>query len=282
MKGFKRLGIAMAMAIVSCDSTDSTLISGEGVFTTDAGNAIIEGELFLPAGDGPFPVLIVVPGSGDETREAAEPFAPIFNAYGYGLFIYDKRGLGGSTGSYPLETLENPFDFLSTRVDDVISIVNLLKTHIAVDMDHIGLFGSSQGTWVNTMVYSQIGNDIGMMIMASGGAASTRVEQYYEVLIGDEVSLADANQKLFDYDGDLGYDPKPVLEKMEEPVLFIFGGKDDSHPTLYDKQVVETMQKTNFTIHFYENADHSLIDVETGSIPDDLFAEVDGWLKTIH
>lgn len=271
--------IMIPFLILGCGSDEEQMKSGEGVFLTTAGNANIEGELFLPDGEGPFTVLIIVPGSGNETRESLKPFVPVLNAEGYGVYTYDKRGLGGSTGSYPVETIENPLDFLNARADDVISIIDLLKTHTDVKSDGIGLFSSSQGTWVSTLVYDQNPSDIGLMLMSSGGATATRVEHYYEELIAKGHSIADANQKLLEYADDMGYNPLPTLRKTNIPTLFIFGGKDDSHPTQYDKQLVEQLQKPNFTIHYYENADHSLIDSETNALPGDLFNRLGDWLQ---
>lgn len=278
----RRLGLLWIYAILvltSCQSDDEDIKSGEGVFVTPAGNANIEGELFLPEGNGPFPVLIIVPGSGNETRESLKPFVSVINGEGYGVYTYDKRGLGGSTGSYPLETIENPTDFLNARADDVIGIIDMLKTHSDIQADGIGLFSSSQGTWVSTIVYDQTPQDIDLMLMSSGGATATRVEHYYEELIAEGYSIADANQQLFAYSEELGYDPLPTLEALNIPALFIFGGRDDSHPTMYDKQLVEALEKSNFTIHYYENADHSLIEAETNALPDNIFIKLGDWLQ---
>lgn len=273
------------IATLSCSSQDDdtviSTITGEGIFTTQVSNGAIEGELFLPDGEGPFPILIVVPGSGNDTRESLSTFAPLFNSFGYGLYIYDKRGIGGSTGTYPTETIENPIDFLSARADDVISIINLLKNHESINTDKIGLFGSSQGTWVSTIAYDRMGDNIGMIIMSSGGVTSTGAEYYYEDLIeNSNMAIEDANQEIFNYDGLLGYDPKQTILEMDIPTLFIYGGKDESHPTLYDKEIVEGMQKANFEIHFYENADHSLLDVDTQAYPENLFQNLNLWLNS--
>ncbi|WP_420583321.1 alpha/beta hydrolase family protein [Reichenbachiella sp.] len=269
--------LVFLLIISSCDSGDD-VISGEGVFITQIENASIEGQLFLPEGNGPFPVLIAVEGSGNESRESTAPFAPIFNSFGYGLYIYDKRGLGGSTGSYPLETIENPFDFLTARAEDVQSIVKLLKKHMDLKSDRIGLFAASQGTWVSTIVHEQMASDISMMLFVSGGAASTGEENYYESLIAEGLSITEANQSIYQYEGTIGYDPKPVLADMKIETLFIFGEKDTSHPTLYDEEIVMAMDKSNFTIYSFENADHSLLDANTRDFPEELFPIINDWL----
>ncbi len=279
MKHLKLLLPLVLLLLAACNDDASDLISGAGVFTTVSGEASIEGELFLPDGQGPFPVLIIVPGSGTDTRESVEPFVPVFNSMGYALYTYDKRGLGGSTGTYPVETIKNPFDFLAARAEDVIGIVELLKEHIDIRSDKITLFGSSQGTWVNCLVYEQMRTELASMVLTSGGAVSTGVEHYYEeILENNNYSVEEANQMMQQYDGEPGFDPAPILRETTVPILFIYGGKDVSHPTQYDQQLVEDMRKSNFVIHFYENADHELVDVTTGSTPSDLFINLESWL----
>ncbi|RDY58720.1 alpha/beta hydrolase family protein [Flagellimonas nanhaiensis] len=281
---YSLISVILLGFFISCskedDSIPSDQIERQGIFTTQVENGSIEGELFLPDGNGPFPTMIIVPGSGEETKAGLTNFVSLFNSFGYGLYIYDKRGLGNSTGSYPIEIPENPLEFLSARADDVISIVELLKTHGLIDTNKIGLFGSSQGTWVNTIAYDKIGKDIGLMVMASGGATSTGIEQHYENLIEQSnYSIEDANEALNEYDGPLGYDPKPTLTETDVPTLFILGGKDQSHPTLYDKALIEGMQKSKFTIHFYENADHDLLDIDTQAYPSMLLQNLENWLN---
>lgn len=280
MKYQNLIFLAIVLFFISCtDDNNPNLISGEGIFTTQSDDATIEGELFLPDAQGPFPVLIIVPGSGNDTREFSAAFAPIITSFGYGLYVYDKRGLGGSTGSYPAESFDNPFEFLSARADDVIGIIDFLQKHVDIKTDKIGLFGSSQGTWVSTITYDKKSQDIGLMIMLSGGVTSTKAEQHYEDLIEiSNLSIVDANQAIHEYMGDLGYDPKPTISNMDLPTLFIYGGKDDSHPTLYDKEIVETLNRTNFTIHFYENATHDLEEVGTNNLTSDLLTNLGAWL----
>ena len=255
-------------------------ITGEGVFATSAGTDIIEGELFLPEGDGPFPAMIIVPGSGNEPREALEPFAALLNGNGYGLYIYDKRGVGNSTGTYPAETLEDPLDFLMARAEDILGIVELLEIHDQIDPNRIGLFGSSQGAWVNSLVYDQVGS-LAYIVMSSGGVAPTGVERYYDDLTDDEnLSIEEAMELLGDYDGVMGFDPLPIIRDMDIPVLWIYGYEDRSHPVRYDIPVLDEFDKSNFTVEIFQNTDHELLDLDTGQPPPDLFDKVGAWLVT--
>lgn len=261
-----------------CSDDDDTIISGPGVFTTESGSATIEGELFLPAGSGPFPSMIIVPGSGNEPRQELEPFAQILNANGYALYIYDKRGVGGSTGSYPTETPGTQTEFLTARAQDVLGIIDFLKSHSQTDPGRIGVMGTSQGAWVNSIVHSQ-STDLAYIVMASGGVASTGVEGFYCDLTDDpDVTIDEAISQLSDFNGEIGYDPLPDINAMTLPVLWIYGNEDRSHPARYDIQVLQELNKSNFTLQIYENTDHELLDLTTRQPPEGLYDNLGAWL----
>jgi len=263
----------------SCSDDDISIITGEGVFITPSGTATIEGELFLPEGEGPFPLLILVVGSGNETREGSEGVVDVMNGTGYGLYIYDKRGIGGSTGSYPTETPTTQTEFLTARAQDVLGIIDLLKTHVQIDPSRIGVMGSSQGAWVNSIVHS-MSSDLSYIIMASGGVASTGLEGYYCGLTDDpNVSIDDAISQLSNYDGPLGFDPINIITDMTLPVLWIYGNEDRSHPVRYDIDVLASLNKSNFTVFLYPNADHDLNDLTSGQWPTDFIPSLGIWLN---
>ena len=64
------------------------------------GAATLRGSLMIPDGDGPFPALVFVHGSGDGPRSDFRIFAEQFARAGIASLIYDKRGSGESTGSW--------------------------------------------------------------------------------------------------------------------------------------------------------------------------------------
>lgn len=270
--------LLLLLIFISCSKDDSPVqVTGEGVFTTTAGTASIEGELFLPDGNGPFPSMIIIPGSGNETRQELEVFASILNQNDYALYIYDKRGIGGSTGSYPTESLENT-DFLEARAEDVLGILSFLESHSQIDNSRIGIYGSSQGAWVNSLVHQSYSN-LAYIVMVSGGVASNGLENFYCSLTDDPlITIDEALNQLSDYEGPSGFDPLAIVSSMELPVLWIYGNEDRSHPARYDIQVLEGLNKANFELQIYENVDHELVDLSTGQPPADLFDNLGMWL----
>jgi uncharacterized protein len=74
-----------------------------------SGEAVLAGTLVLPRGDGPFPAVLFIHGSGPLDRDENMPgqrldifntFAKHFAELGIASLRYDKRGCGRSTGDY--------------------------------------------------------------------------------------------------------------------------------------------------------------------------------------
>ena len=275
-----QFGFIFISAILCACQEDDVTLEGSGTFLSNAENYQIEGTLYLPSGTGPFPLVIIVPGSGNESRFVLEPFAELLNPVGFAVYTYDKRSIGGSSGTYPTETLENPADFLKSRAEDVVGIINLLRNHKSIDIDRIGLLGSSQGTWVNALIYEMLPNSyLSFMIMSSGGVVPTRMEHYYEQLILEQgMSIEEANASLSSYSGPLGFDAREIMSDVDIPVAFVLGGMDSSHPTLYEVDYLEEVAKPNFQLFFYPDADHELNDVNTGELSPDILVDMISWL----
>jgi pimeloyl-ACP methyl ester carboxylesterase len=60
----------------------------------------LAGELSLPRGDGPFPLVFILHHSGPVTRDAYGYMAELMLPRGFAVFRFDKRGTGASGGSY--------------------------------------------------------------------------------------------------------------------------------------------------------------------------------------
>ena len=89
-----------------------------------------------------------------------------------GLFIYDKRGSGRSTGEWQSASFED-------LAQDVLAVIAQLKKHDHVNQTKIGLWGFSQGASIAPLAASQ-SNDVAFMIMQSGGGVSPRRAEIHE------------------------------------------------------------------------------------------------------
>lgn len=123
--------------------------------TVPSGEHTLAGTLTRPPGDGPFPALILVTGSGGQNRNEElpgildyAPFAEIADRLtreGFIVLRYDDRGIGGSTGDFDTATT---VDF----ADDAHAALAFLRARADVDATRTGILGHSEGGLIVGMV----------------------------------------------------------------------------------------------------------------------------------
>jgi uncharacterized protein len=99
----------------------------------------------MPEGEGPFPAVVLISGTGQNTRDedvwghkVFVILADALNRTGIAVLRYDKRGVGGSSGDYDSATTA---DFTS----DAEAATAWLKTQPQIDAKRIGVLGHSEG-----------------------------------------------------------------------------------------------------------------------------------------
>ncbi|MEZ4811852.1 MAG: hypothetical protein R2819_15960 [Allomuricauda sp.] len=251
-------------------------------FEVPNGDAVISASLHLPPEiDGKVPVVIVVPGSDRGTREYFLPYIPAINSVGYAVALYDKQGVGKSTGDFIQVSSMNSKQTIAERAKIVSSLIAYLKGLDTVDANKIGLLCSSQGTWVASEVYHTTG-DVAFIMNYSGGVASVGASDFYDEQMDDEqLSIEDGNAKVGSFDGVKGYDPLDIVKEMEIPVLWVYGELDRSHPGLYDLSVLKELDKPNFRLELLKNVTHDLIDVTTNNISGEMIQISMEWMSSL-
>lgn len=113
--------------------------------TISSGGVQLAGTLVLPPGEGPFPAVVMVPGSGPLTRRTARYIADYLAYHGVAALAMDKRGTGGSGGEW---------NGLSHRdwAGDVEAQLDFLAARPEIDPDRLGLFASSEAGYVAPLV----------------------------------------------------------------------------------------------------------------------------------
>ncbi len=102
---------------------------------------MITGWLYLPPGDGKFPLIVLTNGGGGDSRRIkslSDWIAPILAHCGYAAFVHDKRGTGESEGSFVASTYE---DFIRDAGNSAI----WLSKHPRINPAKIGIMGGSEG-----------------------------------------------------------------------------------------------------------------------------------------
>ena len=124
----------------------------EVTFSNEKEGNTLTGTLTIPAGEGPFPALVLVSGSGQQNRDEElmnhRPFWVIADycaRHGVAVLRYDDRGVGGSTGE-----VEN-----ATSLDfsyDAEAAFDFLRNRKEINASRIGILGHSEGGIINFMV----------------------------------------------------------------------------------------------------------------------------------
>lgn len=135
----------------------------------------LHGTLYKPKGEGPFPALVFVHGSGPETRKNSSYSAKWLASIGYVALTYDKRGTGKSDGE---EKEWNRFSF-EDLAGDVTAAVRFLSELSFVDTGKIGLHASSQGGWVAPLAASKT-RLISFMVIRSASVTTVGDDRIFE------------------------------------------------------------------------------------------------------
>jgi|GEM_PF-7010043 len=206
---------------IEADIENENLLSTEqAVFVAGTNNIIInagsewelEGVLTLPEGIGPFPLVVIVHGSGRADKYRYRDLTNFLAEQGIASIRHEKRPT-----AYPKINQDVNFTLKEESVDDALSAVALAKTIEKINQDMIFVLGHSQGGFLIPKVHEGDKDDmIAGFISLAGKPRSIREElkEYIEMesLIISEMS----EERLKEYNGTLKlYDAIKSLTEEE-------------------------------------------------------------------
>lgn len=160
---------------------------------TNAAGVTLKGTFSKPAGRGPFPTVVLISGSGPNTRDEEVLGHKIFLVLaddlarrGIAVLRYDKRGIGASSGDYQAATSA---DFIS----DAEAAMAYLKTRADVDQKHIGLLGHSEGGLIAPAVAVADPAVRFVVLMAGPGVRGDKIMLKQNELIARATGASDAD-----------------------------------------------------------------------------------------
>jgi dipeptidyl aminopeptidase/acylaminoacyl peptidase len=227
--------------------------------TFESEGITLAGTLTAPNGEGPWPSVVLITGSGAQDRDENSPgpgglklgifrtIADSLTRRGLAVLRYDDRGVGGSGGSLADAGL-------SGLVADVEAAVSYLRRRSGIDASRVGLIGHSEGGIIAPIVASR-DREIAAIVLMAGTAApidSVILEQSTELALAAGGDSADVEQarastlRLMDAiregrepeDTDLSpgtqkwlrehieHDPIATIKQVSAPVLIVNGGYD--------------------------------------------------------
>lgn len=156
-----------AQGLTSFDGQAAQQLSFDVIETRFQGaGETLAGRLILPQGVDPAPILVEVHGSGDYSALDFNAMQHLDPASGVGLFVYDKRGTGASTGTYTQD-----FALLAA---DAAAAVREARRLAGDRAGRVGLRGISQGGWVAPLAAAQAPVDF---IIVGYGLAVSPLEE---------------------------------------------------------------------------------------------------------
>jgi pimeloyl-ACP methyl ester carboxylesterase len=259
---------------LSCAQAPIAAATATGAF--ENGDVRLSYRLDTPAGVPPFPAVVIGHGSGRTLKDVCRWLANPMLRRGYATLCYDKRGVGESTGTYVnvgTSTSEAHFPLLAS---DMAAGVAFLRAHPRIDRKRVGLIGISQAGWIMPIAAAQ--SSPAFMILLVGPTVSVGEEMHYSRFAEEtQMPVGEAESHLATFTGPRGFDPRPVLESLTVPGLWLLGAEDRSIPTIRTTRILDELiaRGRPFVRVVYPGAGHDL----RGA---DFWKDIDAWMQTLR
>lgn len=246
----------------------------------------IAGTLDLPPGRGPFPVALIIAGSGPTNRNGNSPLihgknnsllmvARVLKQHGIASVRYDKRGIGESAAAMP-KASELRF---SVYIDDAASWIDLLRHDPR--FTKIAVIGHSQGSLIGMIAARIAGADAFVSIAGPGFPAGQIIKEQLAqqpLAIRTEadsiIASLEAGREVKDVSPGLmtlfrpsiqpyliswfQYDPRKEIAQLTIPVL-ILQGTHDLQVSVKDAEALHAAQPRS-TLEIIQGMNHIMKD----------------------
>jgi dienelactone hydrolase len=257
-----------------------------------SGDALLAGTLMLPPGGGRRAAVAFVTGSGQTTREYLPELQAIFLRSGVAVLAYDKRGVGGSGGTYPGESpTAGAIDVLAR---DAAAAARFLAARPEVDPARVGLAGHSQAGWIMPLAATRE-PAVRYLVTFSGPAVTADENDLYQTLAGEgerpqRLSDAALDAQVLQH-GPGGTDPLPWIAALEVPALWLYGSLDKAVPprlSVANLAPIAARPGHDFTVAVLAGGNHALVRTASGLTTEmlrsdhyapGLFTRVAAWLR---
>ncbi len=247
----------------------------EGFFTS--GTTRLSYALDIPmAGSPPYPLVVFGHDSGPNTKNEFKTSARHLVENEVAVFRFDKRGVGDSDGVYRRGYAD--FNLLS---GDLVAAVDFVMQDSRVDPTRIGMMGSSQAGWIIPMVATR-SEHVAFTIIRSGPAVTVGEHNFWDATADDKnLTISQLSALLAEFQRPAGdFDPRPFIEQMTAPGLWLLGDQDRIIPARESAQIVRDVAEAfgrPFTVIVYPNCGHGLRKVDSPGERVDYWVDLLRW-----
>ena len=207
----------------------------------------LAGTLTLPEGQGPFPAVVMVTGSGSQNRNEEifghKPFwviADHLTRSGIAVLRYDDRGVAASGG---MATGSTTADLAL----DARSAMEYLLTRSEIDKSGLGIIGHSEGGMIAFMLASEY-DDISFVVSLAGPGVDGKTilleqSEYISRLSGVSESIVEDNRIVMDKVYDLMIVNDTHKTWGEEVIKFTSSYYSNKKEGLYSEEDIEQAKR---------------------------------------
>jgi alpha-beta hydrolase superfamily lysophospholipase len=225
--------------------------------------ARLTGTLYLPLRRGARPAVVWLHGSGEAPRLKYGPLVGAYIQDGIAFFSYDKRGVGESEGTC-CPDVDGHFNLVTA---DAVGAVSALRRFGEIDPAQVGFLGASAAGWIAPRAAEDSGHVAFLAVASPGVLRHSLVAKFEEFAGGSESdkprpSEAEIAKKVASFERS-GFDPRPYLERLAVPALWLFGGADRNVPpvqSVAELRSIKAARHKDWTIVVYPGAGHGLFD----------------------
>ena len=139
------------------------------------GAVTLSGTLCMPRSPGRHAAVVILQGSGGESRWGTNCFiADQFARSGIAALVYDKRGSGESTGDWKASSYDD-------LANDVLAGIDLLASRPDIDPRRIGLHGHSEGGIIAAIAAVHAPSRVAFVVAEDTVAGLVRDQDVYRV-----------------------------------------------------------------------------------------------------
>ena len=139
------------------------------------GPVTLAGTLCIPRSPGLHAAVVLLQGSGGETRWGTNRFiADQFARSGIAALVYDKRGSGASTGDWKMSSYDD-------LANDAIAGIDFLASRPDIDVKRIGLHGHSEGGIIAPIAVVRAPSKVAFIVAEDTVAGFVRDQDVYRV-----------------------------------------------------------------------------------------------------
>ena len=258
MKKFMALFLALMFALL-CTAVMAEG-STESVVSIPNGDHEVPATVCMPSGEGKFPVVVMLHGTGSNRDEAGNGYkmaAPVLaEKYGIATVRIDFMGSGDSTADYTGYTFES-------AVSDAVAAANYAKTLEQIDGEPIGVMGWSQGGRLALLTAAR--NDVFTTVLTWAGAYDqkggeqkqyeiAKKDGYYEVIYDWRAPL---KQSPAYYECAMAIDYAAEVANIKAPILAINGKEDTTVLPETAQKIVDASTNPDSRVLLLDGADHT-------------------------